>query len=351
MRTPFILIFTAFTSLLLLSACEDQSEDASSCRYYIQQDLDNEDYESAIERLNSTTCQDTYPDNEYLVDLASAQLGISGYTFPNILSAALDDSEDGSDALSDFTSSIAELKNDNSIEYLDLATDNFTTYLGADCSELTNKTSTEEGICLVQGVVSLTKTALALDFLSGTGDASIEDSETLDLSVCALQHSTGATVDADCTIETDSVTFANPEGTVTKSYTLLTIEDLDNNSEYFLETAIADTDTGFYSIAFTDGFCTNDFTETEEVTEDIHNNPLGLAADQISYICPSEEDEDDSVNDLLVTAFNDAINNIDSLTDDDDLQEAIDDFTSEITATGTDGDYTLSDIIDYLDGL
>ena len=185
MRSPFMLIGTALISLFLLSACDDQSEEANSCRYYVQQDLDNQNYDSAISRLNSGTCQNTYPDNEHYVDLAAAYLGKSGFTFPKILSAALEDGDD--DALSAFTKEISELKNDDSFEYLDLAEEAFINYLGNSCNNLNNKTKSQEGVCLIQGVLSVTKTALALDFLAG--DLGIEDSETLDLSACALSYS------------------------------------------------------------------------------------------------------------------------------------------------------------------
>ena len=354
MRSPTTFILTIITSLFLLSACEEQSNEASSCRYYIQQDLDNQDYDSALERLDSTTCQDTYPDEEYLVDRASAYLGKAGFTFVDILGAAIEEDNDG-DALSAFTSAIAELENDDSIEFLEKAEEDYTEYLNDTCNNISDKTTSQEGICLVQGVLSLSKTAIALDFLSGGED--LEDSETLDFSACALYYSISGATDSVCTdftVTSSPVTFTVPDTSSTKNYNNVTITEtaLTSNYEYFLQETDAD------QIVFTDGFCTVDFTQTDSATEYIDSI---TPTSETSYVCPSENETDESVNDFVVTALNDAINNIESLTDTfgasddeaDDIQEAIDEFKEEIStgSSTTDVDFTIDDIINYLDSL
>jgi len=374
MRSPTTLLLTVITSLFLLSACEDE---ASSCRYYIQQDLDNQDYDSALTRLSDETCQDTYPDNEYLVDQASAYLGKAGFTFTDILGAALEGSEneeegEESDALTTFTSSIGDLKNEESIAYLKKAQSDYEAYLGQSCNDLgSNKTTTEDGICLVQGVISLSQTAIALDFLAGSNGELTEDNEALDLSACALSYSiTGD--NSNCpsgtsvTTPTTDVTFSYSGDLPDQTYTQLEVVG-GGSTEYFLQT---NTGEAIESIVFTDGYCTNDFSLSVDTFDDIPSDGT------VYYACPSQSGTDQSVNDFVVTALNDAIKNIESLVDTfgaseeeaNDIQEAIDDFKADIIGCDPDAafgdevcsseqqdqfdeDFEIADIIDYLTNL
>jgi len=358
-------------SSLLISACDDQSTEASSCRYYIQQDLDEQDYDSALSRLSDQTCQETYPDDEYLVDRASAYLGKAGFTFTDILGAALEGSEnenEDSDALTTFTSSIGDLTDDESIANLQLAQADYETYLGQSCNDLgNNKTTTEDGICLVQGVLSLSQTAIALDFLAGDDGELTGDNESIDLSACALTYSVTRS-DTSCpsgttVVATTPVTFDYPGDITDQDYTQLEVSD-GVNTDYFLETTTGESSE---SIVFTDGYCTNDFSSTVDTFADIPNDGTTY------YACPSQSGDDQSVNDFVVTALNDAINNIESLVDTlgasdedvDDIQEAINDFKADIigcdpdASFGTDvctttqqaqfdEDFEIADIIDYL---
>lgn len=363
MRT-FLLISIA-SSLTILSGCDDQSAD-SNCRYYIQQDLDNQNFDSAITRLQSETCLDTYSDNEYLIDLASAYLGTSGYSLPNILSAALVD-DDEVDAFESFTSEMSELKNDNSLEYLGKTQDSYTEYLGGYCIDIIDKTATQEGICLIKGVVDITKTALAIDYLTSTDAES--DSDALDLSTCALEYTLNytdsITLPYDCgdaqVDSSEELVFTIPnddesEETVTKTYQHLTVSNTDDSStKNFLQSI---PETGTSSIVFTNGYCTTDYIDCGE-GDDLVDEIDGAAC----YICPSQSEDDETVNDLLVESLNNGLDNIDSLLDDiaednNDLQESIDEFKDEIgtcsestaadACVDEDADYTLEDIIDYL---
>lgn len=350
------------SSLTLLTACGDQSDD-SNCRYYIQQDLDSQSYDDAISKLESTACQDTYLEDEYLIDLASAYLGKSGYSLTNILSATLEeDDESESDSFSTFSSQISDLKNDDSYEYLQKTQETFETFLGSKCIDISDKTPTEEGICLVKGVVDLTKTALAVDFLAG--DLGLEESETLDLSTCALSYTLNypTSLPYDCGEEqvttTESVTFTIPNDDetaeiLTKTYEHITITD-GTNSDNFLQSI---PDVGISSIVFTDGYCTTDYVDCGEGDDQVAD-----IDGAVCYVCPTQSAEDETVNDFVVDALNNGLDNIDSLLDgidsegDTDLQESIEEFKEDIgncDASGanacTDDDYTLQDIIDYLD--
>jgi len=374
MRSPTTLLLTMIASLLLVAACDDQSEEASSCRYYIQQDLDNQDYDSALARLTDETCQDTYPDNEYLVDQASAYLGKAGFTFTDILGAALEGSEnegEDSDALTSFTSAIGDLTSDESIANLELAQAKYEAYLGQSCNDLgSNKTTSEDGICLVQGVLSLSQTAIALDFLAGSNGELTEDNEALDLSACALSYSVTGD-DSNCpsgtsVITTTSVTFSYSGDLPDQSYIQLEVVG-GGNTDYFLQTDTVET---IESIVFTDGYCTNDFSLSVDTFDDIPSDG------NLYYACPSESGTDQSVNDFVVTALNDAIKNIESLVDTfgaseeeaNDIQEAIDDFKADIIGCDLDSpsgpeactseqrdqfdeDFEIADIIDYLTDL
>lgn len=357
-----LLALSVASSLTLLTGCGDESAD-SNCRFYIQQDLDNQNFDSAIARIESTSCQNTYLDDDYLIDLGYAFLGKSGYSQTKILAAALaEDDTSGTSTFTTFTNEIAELKNDDSFEYLKKAEEGFEEYLGNKCTSISDKTPSEEGICLIQGIVDLTKAALAIDFLAG--DLGVEDSETLDLSICALQYTLNypATLPYDCgdaeVTVTEEVIFTIPNDDetaeiVTKTFENITITD-GTYTENFLQTI---PDVGISSIVFTDGYCTTDFVDCgkgDDLVSDIDG--------AVCYVCPSQNAEDETVNDFVVDALNDGLDNVDDLIDgivigdDTDLQESIEEFKEEIgncDASGanacTDDDFTLEDIIDYLD--
>lgn len=338
MRAPILL--SVVSGLTLLSACDDQSA-AEDCRYYVQQDLDNGEFDAAISKLSSTSCQAGYPDNEYLLDLGSAYLGSSGYTLTSILSSVLTE-EGSSDAFAEFISDISEDKNSESYTNLEMAETTFESFLGSDCADITDKTSTETSICLVQGAIGLTKAALAVDYLTDDIEQWVDGTDdTISFSGCALEYTVdgGGISPYTCVsngsldVIVESVTFDNGN-----TYNHLQVTD-SVDSEYYLQS----TDSG--GLVFSSSYCSTDFTVCSDVNE------------SSCYVCPSEDGNEESVNDFILTALNDGLDNIETIIEDvvdvednSEIQEAIDDFKAEIGTCDTSADecYTMDDIINYL---
>lgn len=342
MRYP--IIFSVVSGLTLLTACGDDLSDSADCRYYVQQDLDNAHFADAIEKLSSTSCQSGYPDNEYLLDLGSAYLGSSGYSLTSILSSVLTDDE-SSDAFENFVSEISEDKNSESYSYLELAETTFTDYLGADCNDLTDKTSTQTSLCLVQGAIGLAKSALAVDYLSGDVEEWIDGTgETMSQSTCALEYAVADSPSipyvCDTNIEvtaSESVTFDNGDG-ISKTYNHLEVTGTDG-SEFYLQSP----DTG--DLVFSTSYCQTNFSVCTDIS------------DSSCYVCPSESETDESVNEFILTALNESLENIETIIldvvdseDSSEIQDAIDEFKAEIGTCDTSADtcYTMEDIINYL---
>ncbi|MDA7745739.1 hypothetical protein N8878_00210 [Psychromonas sp.] len=351
---PSILL-TLITSLTLISGCQDTTK-TDNCSYYVQQDLDNENFDTAISKLNTQACQDSYSNNEYLVDLATAYLGKSGYSIPDMINVLLENS-DGDDGFDEFTTQIGAIKNDDSFYTLKTTLQYFDEFLGDSCVNIDDKTTTETGICLIIGMVDITRAALAVDYLSDGEEWENGDSEAMQRSTCALQYTVAYTVDnstapvfaCDDSVSVDSsesVTFSNSSG-INKIYENLTVTS-PTGTEYFLQAITADTDTGTNTsnIVFTQNYCTTDFTSCDDVSE------------STCYVCPSENEDDLSVNEFVLDALNDGFSNIEQIfiedgTNDSDIQQAINDFKTEINADGCDTDseepcFTMDDIISYL---
>ena len=350
MRYP--LLCSMASSLVLLSACDDQSIQ-SNCSYYVQQDLDNSQYDDAIELLSSATCQNSYPENEYLVDLSTAYLGKSGYSLPTILSAAIDDTNSNSDSFSTFVAEISSLQNNNSLYSLQKSDDSLNEYLGQTCVSITDSTSSETGICLMQGIIDLTKTALAIDYLSGNAEewVSTNDTSIMELSTCALQYAIDydsdptITLPYSCDIDvevnsSESVTFSNE--TISKSYQhLKAINTNTMNTDYYLQS------TSLGSLVFTYDYCETDFTPCTDITE------------ASCYACPSQDAEDLPINDFVLDSLNSGLSNIESLlsdtlnsNNDSEIQESIDEFILDISPDGCDTKseecFNIDDVVDYL---
>ncbi|TEW55930.1 hypothetical protein E2R68_02230 [Psychromonas sp. RZ22] len=356
MRYP--LLFSIASSVALLSGCGEQSID-DNCRYYVQQDLDNKNYDDAITKLESTTCQDNYSDDDYLIDLASAYLGRAGYSLPSILAAVLDN-KSTDDSFLNFSTDIADLKTTNTLANLQLSHDTSLQYLNAQCNDIADKTPTEVGICLTQAVIGLTKTALAIDFLSGGDIKDWKDnaSGAMKQSTCAIGYSTAYTADNSISLpysascqspiqveSSEEVTFSN--GTISKTYQHLKVTG-GTEDKYYLQSSSTDSATNNVAsnIVFTENFCQTDFTVCSVINE------------TTCYVCPSQEEDDLVVNSFVLDSLNDGLSNIDSLfahkeDGNSDITEATGKFKEEIKPGGCDTTsdqpcFTMQDITDYL---
>ena len=356
MKPAYLLALIPAT--LLLQSCNDTESDL--CRYYIQDDLDNGDFDSAITRLSDQSCQATYPGNEYLVDLSSAYLGKSGLALPTVLRAIIED-EDATEELTfeTFVADISESATPTALADLDSSRTLLEEYLETNsCKSIEYPNTAEKTVCLVTGFIDVLKTTMAIDALTGGDVASWasndeDDNPSMLRSTCALKYAyehkndedfstpytnceDGVTVD-----DSEPVTFTADDGS-SKTYNFLTIS-YQGQPEYFLES------TTLGSTIFTKDYCEVDYA----VCNDVDQN--------ICYTCPLSQNEDDlNVKDYLLDALNNGFDSIESVinnssdVDNNDLQQSIDEFKLEIKSEGCsavpEGEdcFTMDDIINYL---
>jgi len=356
MKTAYLLAFVSAS--FLINGCNDTESEL--CRYYIQNDLDQGNFESAIARLADESCQATYPEKEYLVDLSSAYLGKAGLPLPVIMRAMIEDESTNEElTFESFVGEISESASTTVLTDLDSSRSALNEYLGTNsCKSIESPTSAQETVCLITGFIDVLKTTMAIETLTGGDVAAWVDNEngespSMLRSSCALKYSfehkndidfstpyydcePGVTVD-----NSEEVTFTSANGNE-KTYNHLTIS-YQGESEYFLES------TALGSTIFTNNHCEIDYT----VCNDVELNAC--------YTCPlSQAEEDLNIKDYLLDALNNGFDSIEAVikssgqADDAEIQQAIDDFKLEIKSEGCsaipEGEdcFTMDDIINYL---
>ncbi|PKI16362.1 hypothetical protein [Colwellia sp. 12G3] len=356
MKTAYLLALIPAT--LLLNGCDDTEREL--CRYYIQNDLDNGSFESAIERLADESCQATYPKKEYLVDLSSAYLGRSGLPLPVIMRAMIEDDTATEElTFEGFVAEIAESASPSVLSDLDLSRTALNEYLETNsCKSIDYPTSAQETVCLITGFIDVLKVTMAIDALTGGDVSAWVDNESGDnpsmlRSTCALKYSyehkndsnfsepyddceAGVTVD-----NSEEVTFIASNGSE-KTYNYLTIS-YQGEPEYFLES------TTLGSTIFTKNYCEVDYA----ICTDSDQNTC--------YTCPISQDEEDlNIKSYLLDALNNGFDSIEAViassgdVDEAEIQQSIDDFKEEIKSEGCsavpEGEdcFTMDDIIKYL---
>lgn len=356
MKAAYLLALIPAT--LLISGCEESEDEM--CRYYIQNDLDKGNFESALERLADQSCQNTYPGNEHLIDLSSAYLGRSGLPLPVIMRAMISGSDTAEElTFESFVGDIANSATPTVLTDLDLSRSALDDYLEAkSCETIESPTNAENTVCLITGFIDVLKATIAIDTLTG-GDVAAwandanGDNPAMLRSTCALKYSfehkndenfstpyngceAGVSIDSS-----QEVTFIAANGSE-KTYNHLTIS-FNGEPGYFLES------TTIGSTIFTNDYCTVDYA----MCDDVEQNTC--------YTCPlSQGEEDLNIKDYLLEALNNGFDSIETViqnsgdANDADVQQSIDDFKLEIKSEGCsatpEGEdcFTMDDIINYL---
>ena len=356
MKTAYL--FALIPATLLINGCNEAESEL--CRYYIQNDLDNGKFDSAITRLEDESCQSTYPENEYLIDMSSAYLGKSGMTLPVLLRAMIEDDNSTEELTFDsFVAEITEAATTTALSDLAISRSALEDYLNTEsCKSIEFPTSAQETVCLITGFIDVLKTTMAIDALTGGNVAAWAENDSGDnpamlRSTCALKYSfehktdinfstpynnceTGVTVD-----NSEPVTFITDNGNK-KNYNSLTIS-YQGESEYFLES------TTLGSTIFTKNYCELNY----KVCNDVNLTTC--------YACPLSQDvEDLNTKDYLLDALNNGFDSIEavinnSISDENnDVQQSIEDFKLEIKSEGCsavpkgEDCFTMDDIINYL---
>jgi len=349
-----------FCAVLLTSGCDDAESEV--CRYYIQQDLDNANFESAINRLADKSCKETYPENEYLVDLSSAYLGKSGLTLAVIMRAIIEDDNSNEEfSFENFIAEITKSAKSSALSDLNASRSALDEYLNNNsCKSIKSPTSAQETVCLITGFIDVLKTTMAVDTLTGgnvdswiaNGVNGENDSSMLRAS-CALQYSYDHKNDTTFSIpynqcepgvsidNIEDVTFTSDNGDK-KTYNSLSIS-YDNESEYFLES------TTLGSTIFTKDYCQIDYAVCNDIEQ------------ASCYACPlSQSAVDLNIQGYLLESLNSGFDSIEAVIvnssegQNGEIQKSIDQFILEIKPAGcsailTGEDcFTMDDIINYL---
>ena len=361
MKSVYLLTLLPFS--LLINGCNDAETEV--CRYYVQQDLDNSNFDSAINRLDDKSCQDSYPRNEYLVAQSNAYLGKAGLPLPTIIRTMInDENSTNSTPFKSFVRDITHSATPSVLTDLDKSRNALDDYLNSRlCKDITNPTSAENTVCLITGFVDILKTSMVIENLTGgmvdewASSDNSEEQPALLRSSCALKYSydhkmdssitaSSATPYLDCkpanegniTVE-DSTEVVFTSDIASKTYNQLTVSYA-GTSEYFLESI------ELGSTVFTKGYCQTDYTVCDDISD-------------ICYACPISQSEDDlNVQDYLLDSLNSGFDSIESVIgsagESGEILQSIEEFKDEIKPGGCSATpqgedcFSLDDIIDYL---
>jgi len=353
---------------LFFAGCGD---DTTSCRFDVQSDLDLGRFDDAIAQLDGA-CADAYTPSDRYFNLATAYMGKAGFGALDVVTMVLDADTDDEDAFASLTRSVNEHKNDDSLELLAKAQTYYLQSINPDANVSTlttdicdvndtNQTNTRiDNACFYIGFNQTFQATATITYLTDDVDtlvASINDSSDsstastpLDMqaSLDALSWATGG----DATnVTAESVTILG------NSYAHLEVTEGDNGEYTFYRLAKSATPSAENSTVITNGYCDVDGNKT--VCEGIENNVTGdintaLANASGCYACPVVVDGNGTqdVAQLLVDSLNGGTDTIINVSDDEDLQESLDEFVQNITddpnAKAGETQVTLEQILEYL---
>jgi hypothetical protein len=346
---------------LLLSGC---GEDSTSCRFDVQNDLDTGAFDRAIEALNGE-CATSFNDSDRYFNLASAYMGKANFGAIDVVNLLLDVDDEADDAFASFTRSVDEYKDDTSLEYLGKAQEYFLRAINPDANVSTLTTSVCDSssdfndsrisnACFYIGFNQTIQATTTVTYLTNDVDsfasALESDSEEVPLdmqvSVDALAWATGSTLANGSTVTASDV---NISGNVYKHLELV------NNGLTFYRLATANAPASDASTLITDGYCDSDGNKT--VCEGIEDNATGAITDTTlaCYACPVTlgDGSGQNIAELLVDTLNGGTDAIGGVTNDEDIQDGVDDFIRDIKGLDADAnvsnvDVTIDDILQYL---
>ena len=355
-----LLSISAIVALFLLSGC---GEEKTSCRFDVQQDIDQGDFDAAISKLESS-CKDAFNENDRLYNLAAAYMGKAGYGVSEVIKVMDEaDNNDSSDTFTTFAKSISKNKKSDSLDLLGKAKGYFLRSLdpsSSDTDKLFNKYCSLASIdmddprisnaCFYIGFDDIIRTSVTLTYLTKDLDQALEaidsknsDNVPLDMqaSIDALAWATGAQMPNNSTI-TDSTVFIN--GIEYKHL----IVDLNGSGILFYRLADKNAPSSTSSTLVTDGYCDSNGSTT--ACSGIENEDGSINdTTKTCYACPIVTDGNNSSTyaDLLVETLNDGSDSILSISNDEDIEQSVQDFKKEITGSEN-GTVTIEDVIDYL---
>ncbi len=344
-----LLSVTILSTGLGLAGCNDADQNGELCAYYVQKDMNARDFDSAISRLETQSCQDSYPNNTHLIDLGTAYMGRAGTSMPDIMAALMDSGEsENDDSFQSFTSSLTDSQSGSALTDLKMANDTLVSFT----DNATSSENTVTGVKLISSLVSLAQTTSALNNLLGGNLDSWINSDGNDLSLerstCAIEL-INPSVAPDTCIDPLVIDSGNTAASGTISFTDATygkvvVTDTNGVAQTFLA------NTTLNLMVMTDGYCDANYQNFYAANEVA---PSGL------YPCPvNKGGEELYMEEYLletlkagVNNITDVINSIDSLDAEEkaDVIESVEEFEAEIAVNGGSIDtLTIDELLDYL---
>lgn len=336
-------------ALIGLSGCD---EDKASCRLDIQRNLDTGNFQAVINALEvpDSSCRDAYAENNYLLDLTAAYMGIAGIGVSDFIRIVLENNET-EDTFQGFVSNLDARTGTGSLKPLNLAMqslDEFRTDTVL-CSNLNGYTFLQKDACMYLGVIATAKASISITSLTSDIDAWLNSDpsaendvngnnnpDDMDAASCAISYAINgmAVLPAYCQVASlqDPVDFSS--GSSYESVRVDIVGLSATNVYYKLITYDGDA-----SPIVTDGNCTATF------------EPCSVANGTDCYVCPVKRDANESeetVRDLVLDGLNGGVDTIVGVVgEDSDLSDDVEAYRNEMD---TNGDGTVSDeeLINYL---
>jgi hypothetical protein len=337
-----------------LVGCNDVDQNGELCSYYVKQDMNAKDFDSALTRLDTQSCQDSYESNAYMVDQGTAYMGRAGTTLPDIMFSVMDSGDEGSeqdDSFQTFVDAMTTTQTSTALTDLKSADDALVEYLDGYAED------EKLGVRLINSMLNLAQTASALNnLLGGELDSWFNDDPDspnfkLERATCALEtindiadstcDDTDVITSFDSKGNGDLVTFAYDGGST--DYYAYSVTDANGISETFLAGATQD------FMVMTEGFCTT------------NNYAAGNEGDAGVYPCPISRSgaEEMKMEEYLLTTLKGGVKNIEtvignlsSVSEEDkaDILESVSEFKSDIVDESQTAfeDIEIEDLLVYL---
>jgi hypothetical protein len=333
-----------------LVGCNEVDQNGELCSYYVKQDMNAKNFDSALSRLETQSCQESYPADGYMVDKGTAYMGRAGTSLPDIMFSLMDSNDEGSEqngSFQTFVNSMTSTQSATALTDLKLANHVLSEYLVG--------TGDDErlGVRLINSMVSMAQTTSAIyNLLGGELDSWFDDKSDitdtseanykLERATCALEIINLIGTQETCN-DTDVITSYSGPGSVTfndgSTYSTYTVTDVNAVEEMFLAGTPA-------FMVMTEGFCDVNYATGTEGAAGI-------------YPCPLNRGNGDELGmeDYLLDTLKDGIANIESVVDNlpsvseedkADILDSIDEFKTEILAESSKTDIANIEIEDLL---
>jgi hypothetical protein len=328
------LIGSSILAIMLLSGCNSDLKEGN-CSFNAQQSIDKEEYNSAINLLNSEECKTSMPTLSLNNNLGVSYLGLAGFSIYDIIGSLIKDTNGASTSAS-FISDITSNKKNNTLQDLEKAIGYFSNVKdNLNCSAL-DLNNAEKDACLYIGLAETVKASVTFSYLTKDLDKFLNsdgNSDDMIASSCAMEYAlttpsscSSLGTDVSSIVELPEITFAN-----TKTYTPTNVNV--NGIEY--QYLISKVTTPNNSI-LTENLC------------DLSFNTCNSIYDNNCYACPVDQTnstEELYSIDLIVDSINNGTDSISSVINDPEIEQSIIDFKNDISPNG---DITNQDILDYL---